>query len=92
MTSGSSMQAMILTRPPQLLQISMSMLKTRFKSYLAASHVETQRAVAQGTLPHISIAMRSNYVKFGSYRSVSYRMFHESMKTQSSCEKATLFG
>jgi hypothetical protein len=30
-TIGSSMQAMLLTGPPQLLQISMSMLKTRFK-------------------------------------------------------------
>ena len=30
-TTGSSMQAIILTWPPQLLQISMSMLKTRFK-------------------------------------------------------------
>ena len=31
MTSGSSKQAMILTVPPQLLQVSMSMLNTPFK-------------------------------------------------------------
>ncbi len=30
-TTGSSMQAMILTRPPQVLQVSMSMLNTRFR-------------------------------------------------------------
>jgi hypothetical protein len=31
MINGSSIQAMILTWPPPLLQISMSMLKTRFR-------------------------------------------------------------
>jgi len=30
-TTGSSIQAMILTGPPQLLQVSMSMLNTRFR-------------------------------------------------------------
>jgi hypothetical protein len=30
-TTGSSMQAMILTAPPQARQVSMSMWKTRFR-------------------------------------------------------------
>ena len=30
-TTGASIQAMILTGPPQLLQVSMSMLNTRFR-------------------------------------------------------------
>jgi len=31
MTLGSSMQAMILTAPPQVFQVSMSMFNTRFR-------------------------------------------------------------